>query len=66
MDESPVAEVERFEIYADSVKVVKQRYPAAGAKNALVELFIADSRETRCAAPVKMDLGANTGYLSRA
>jgi dipeptidyl-peptidase-4 len=41
VDESPVREVERFEIYADAVKVVKQRYPAAGEKNASVQLFVA-------------------------
>ena len=50
VDESPVAEVERFEIYAGRVKVVKQRYPAAGAANARVELFVADlgRRRRRC------------------
>lgn len=65
VDESPVAEVERFEIYADSVKVVKQRYPAAGAKNALVQLFTADL-EKPDAPPVQMDLGADTDiYLAR-
>jgi dipeptidyl-peptidase-4 len=58
VDESPVAEVERFEIYADSVKVVKQRYPAAGAKNALVQLFVADLSSPD-AAPVQMDLGTS-------
>jgi dipeptidyl-peptidase-4 len=42
VDEAPVAEVERFEIYADDVKVVKQRYPKAGAANALVELYVQD------------------------
>jgi dipeptidyl-peptidase-4 len=42
VDESPVAEVQRFEIYADDVKVVKQRYPKAGAANALVELYLLD------------------------
>src|SRR5262245_31811368 len=65
VDESPVAEVERFEIYADSVKVVKQRYPAAGAKNALVQLFTADIEKPDAPA-VPMDLGANTDiYLAR-
>jgi dipeptidyl-peptidase-4 len=42
VDETPVAEVERFEIYADDVKVVKQRYPKAGAANALVDLYVLD------------------------
>ena len=65
VDESPVAEVERFEIYADSVKVVKQRYPAAGAKNALVQLFTAEL-ERPTAPSVQMDLGTNTDiYLAR-
>lgn len=41
VDESPVPEIERFEIYADTVKVVKQRYPAAGEANANVQLFVA-------------------------
>jgi dipeptidyl-peptidase-4 len=65
VDESPVAEVERFEIYADAVKVVKQRYPAAGAKNAEVQLFVADvSTSDRAAVP--MDLGANPDiYVAR-
>jgi dipeptidyl-peptidase-4 len=65
VDESPVAEVARFEIYADAVKVVKQRYPAAGAPNAAVQLFTA-SLETAAAAPVQMDLGSNADiYLAR-
>ena len=44
VDESPVAEVERFEILADNVRVVKQRYPAAGERNARVQLFVAGTR----------------------
>jgi len=65
VDEAPVAEVERFEIYADAVKMVKQRYPAAGAKNALVQLFVADLSKSD-GAPVQMDLGAHTDiYLPR-
>jgi dipeptidyl-peptidase-4 len=60
VDESPVAAVDRFEIYADSVKVIQQRYPAAGAKNALVQLFVkaidADSPA------VQIDLGKDTDY----
>jgi len=39
VDESPVDEVERFEIYAETVKVIRQRYPAAGRANAKVDLF---------------------------
>jgi len=41
VDESPVPEVQRFEIYADTTKVIKQRYPAAGTHNADIQLFIA-------------------------
>lgn len=42
VDESPVPEVERFEIYADRAQVVRQRYPAAGSPNARVQLFVAE------------------------
>ena len=68
VDESPVPEVERFEIYADRTQVVKQRYPAAGSPNALVELFVADVASSAAAspAPVQVDLGSNTDfYLAR-
>lgn len=66
VDESPVPEVERFEIYADAVKVVKQRYPAAGENNALVQLFVAELGDGGASAPVQMDLGSNTDiYLAR-
>jgi dipeptidyl-peptidase-4 len=66
VDESPVAEVERFEIYADSVKVVKQRYPAAGARNALVKLFVAAVEGGAEKPATEMDLGANPDiYLAR-
>jgi dipeptidyl-peptidase-4 len=64
VDESPVAEVDRFEIYADSVKVIKQRYPAAGAKNVTVQLFVSDTNSHKPA--VQVDLGKNTDiYLAR-
>jgi dipeptidyl-peptidase-4 len=56
VDESPVAEVERFEIQAAGATVVRQRYPATGARNARVDLFIADlAAESR----LQLDLGAN-------
>jgi len=65
VDESPVTEVDRFEIYADAVKVVKQRYPAAGARNAVVKLFVADLGKSDSHA-VEMNLGSNTDiYLAR-
>jgi len=64
VDESGVAEAERFEIYADSVQVVRQRYPAAGAANARVQLFVAALEGA--APPVEVDLGADPDiYLAR-
>lgn len=42
VDESPVEEVTRTEIYADDIKLVKQRYPFAGSANVKVELGIID------------------------
>ncbi len=66
VDESPVAEVDRFEIYADSVKVIKQRYPAAGARNAIVQLFIQKLDAAAGSAPVQVDLGTDSDiYLAR-
>jgi dipeptidyl-peptidase 4 len=67
VDESSVTEVDRFEIYADGVKVVKQRYPAAGARNAVVQLFVQTvDPASAAAAPVQVDLGTNTDiYLAR-
>jgi dipeptidyl-peptidase-4 len=63
VDESPVSEVERFEIQADSARVVRQRYPATGAANARVDLFVADlSSEKR----IQLDLGPERDiYLPR-
>lgn len=40
VDESPVDEVTRSEIYAEEIKLIKQRYPFAGSHNAHVELAI--------------------------
>ena len=48
VDESPVAEVERFEILADNVQVIRQRYPAAGTpRMRWCELFVTDARADR-------------------
>ena len=63
VDESTVDEIERFEIYADNVQVIRQRYPAAGRPNARVDLFVHElaggtARELRAAA-------AGDGYLAR-
>ena len=67
VDESPVAEVDRFEIYADNVKVIKQRYPAAGAKNATVQLYVASLGDATKSTPAaQVDLGKNSDiYLPR-
>jgi dipeptidyl-peptidase-4 len=63
VDESPVAEVERFEIQASGARVVHQRYPATGTRNARVDLFVADlAAESR----LQLDLGADADiYLPR-
>jgi dipeptidyl-peptidase-4 len=42
VDESPVAEIERFEIQATGASIVRQRYPATGSANARVGLQVAD------------------------
>ncbi|WP_115717162.1 S9 family peptidase [Gallaecimonas mangrovi] len=41
IDESPVPEVVRNEIYADRVEFIKQRYPAAGDSNVDIKLAVA-------------------------
>ena len=63
VDESPVAEVERFEIDATGVRVLKQRYPATGHANARVTLAILalDTGEVAWC-----DLGSKDYYLARA
>jgi dipeptidyl-peptidase-4 len=43
VDESPVAEIERFEIMADKVQVIRQRY-GGGRRNALVSCITALDR----------------------
>ncbi|NBU24690.1 MAG: S9 family peptidase, partial [Gammaproteobacteria bacterium] len=68
VDESPVDEVERFEIYADTVRVVRQRYPAAGRPNARVDLWLATLPAADGAAPALRELpaaAAGEGYLAR-
>jgi dipeptidyl-peptidase 4 len=63
VDETPVAEVERFEVQALGATVIRQRYPATGSANARVDLFVADlAAESR----LQLDLGADTDiYLPR-
>ena len=72
VDESGVDEVERFEILADSVRVIRQRYPAAGRPNAAVELFVATLADVVASAPpvapaaLRIDTGGpRDGYLAR-
>jgi dipeptidyl-peptidase-4 len=62
VDESPVAEVERFEIGAEGVRVFKQRYPATGYANAEVRLAIL-ALETGAVAWA--ELGKKDYYLAR-
>jgi dipeptidyl-peptidase-4 len=62
VDESPVAEVERFEIQATGANIVRQRYPATGAANAHVRLLVADlAADSR----LQLDLGDGDYYLPR-
>ena len=64
VDESPVDELERFEIYADTVKVIRQRYPAAGRPNARVTLQVVALAGG--AAAVQVDPGTDPDvYLAR-
>lgn len=42
VDESPVDIIERFDIKAEETTVIDQRYPRAGTKNAIVDLFVHD------------------------
>lgn len=64
VDESPVPEVQRFEIDATRTRVVNQRYPAAGARNADVQLFVAGVAAGSSA--ISMDLGPDPDfYLAR-
>jgi dipeptidyl-peptidase-4 len=62
VDESPVAELERFEVQAEGFRVLSQRYPAAGAANADVRLGVLalDTGEIAWA-----DLGLTDHYLAR-
>jgi dipeptidyl-peptidase-4 len=62
VDESPVDEVERFEIDAGGVRVLQQRYPATGRPNAAVQLAILALDTGTSAA---CDLGSKDGYLAR-
>ncbi|NCP63330.1 MAG: S9 family peptidase [Paraglaciecola sp.] len=63
IDESPVQEVTRSEIYADSIEMIKQRYPAAGTPNVLIKLAVLDVAKQQSQ---WVDLGDNLDiYLTR-
>jgi dipeptidyl-peptidase-4 len=62
IDDAPVQEIERFEVYADSLKTVKQRYPAAGTPNTTVALKVIDLATD---AITNIDLGDRNSYLAR-
>lgn len=62
IDDSPVQEVERFEINADGARMFRQRYPAAGTANARVELKILELSSGRV---TLVDAGIGDGYLAR-
>ncbi|WP_298444099.1 S9 family peptidase [uncultured Ferrimonas sp.] len=40
VDETPVAQISRSEIYADRIEMIQQRYPAAGQANVNIELGV--------------------------
>jgi dipeptidyl-peptidase 4 len=59
VDESPVAVVKRAAIGASGTELIEQRYPAAGTKNAIVDLYLfTPDGKSR----VKADLGSNPDY----
>ncbi len=62
VDESPVDEVERFEVHADGHKRLLQRYPAAGRPNAAVSLQVL---ELATSVRAQFELGAVEFYLAR-
>jgi dipeptidyl-peptidase-4 len=63
VDESGVDIVPRFDIGAEGVKVVEQRYPRAGRPNAVVDLYVED---VATGARIPVDLGPDKDiYLAR-
>ncbi|HEX7011970.1 MAG TPA: DPP IV N-terminal domain-containing protein [Steroidobacteraceae bacterium] len=62
IDDSPVQEVERFEINADGARMYRQRYPAAGTANTRVELKVLEL-ESGSVTDVRLELA--DGYLAR-
>lgn len=63
VDERGVDIVKRFDIGADGVAVVEQRYPKTGRPNAVVDLFV---RDLKTGKTVQVDLGPDDDiYLAR-
>src|SRR5262245_57067863 len=62
VDETPVNEVERFEIQASGARVVRQRYPATGTANARGGLLVADLGSDTL---LPLDRGDGEFYLPR-
>jgi dipeptidyl-peptidase-4 len=59
VDESPVAVVKRAAIGASGTSLIEQRYPAAGTRNAIVDLYVMNpDGQSR----VKTDLGPDPDY----
>ena len=70
VDEAPVGIEQRYEIYADELKVFEQRYPKTGTPNAIVTVGIADLAALKNTAGnptyAWVDLGTNTDiYIPR-
>ena len=64
INETPVPVQKRYEMYADRVEMIEQRYPAAGDANVQVQLGVI--APAAGAAPRWIDLGKNTDiYLTR-
>lgn len=64
IDETPVPVQKRYEMYADRVEMIEQRYPAAGDHNVLVKLGVIAPKQD--AAPTWVDLGKEQDiYLAR-
>jgi len=64
IDESPVPVQKRYEMYADRVEMIEQRYPAAGDRNVLVKLGVVAPRDGAAAAWVDLDKEQDI-YLAR-
>ena len=62
IDDSPVQEVERFEINADGARMFRQRYPAAGTPNTRVELKVLELDSSQV---TPVNLGDADTYLAR-